>query len=190
VLRQYSLTSGSVIYVDPGSYPMIDPFDVSGNQNYGLGLDQGFKVQGPANGSAAVLTPTIPGNPVNLIQLEHANLVTINDLTLQNAGRGVYVQNSTGFSATGLTISGMADEGVRIDTNSAVTLLANLTVTGSGLAGVYINGTAGTISNADITNSGTSVPDCTWWGRSTRSAARAATMPAGASTMPTRARSP
>jgi hypothetical protein len=86
VLRQYSLTSGSVIYVDPGTYNMIDPFDVSGDLNYGLGLDQGFKVQGPTNGSAAILTPAIPGNPVNLIQLEDANLVTINNLTLQNAG--------------------------------------------------------------------------------------------------------
>ena len=67
------------------------------------------------------------------------------------------MQDSTDFSATDLTISGMADEGVRIDTNSTVTLLHNLTVTNSGLAGIYINGTTGTISGADVSNSGTSV---------------------------------
>jgi hypothetical protein len=157
VLRQYSLTSGSVIYVDPGSYPMIDPFDVSGNLNYGLGLDQGFTVQGPTNGTAAILMPAIPGNPVNLIQLEDANFVTINNLTLQNAGRGLYVQGSSGFSSTGVTVTGMAYEGVRIDTGSSVTLLKNPIVTNSGLAGIYINGTVGAISNANVTDSGLTV---------------------------------
>ncbi|HTW68745.1 MAG TPA: right-handed parallel beta-helix repeat-containing protein, partial [Acetobacteraceae bacterium] len=158
VLRQYSLTSGSVIYVAGGTYPMIDPFDVSGELNYGLGLDQGFIVQGPTSGPAAILVPAIPGNLVNLIQLEDANLVTINDLTLENAGRGLYVQNSTGFSATGLTVSNMAYEGIRIDTNSAVTLLDNITVTDTGLVGIYINGTAGTVGDANVSDAGTSVP--------------------------------
>ncbi len=159
VLREYSLVSGSVIKVDPGSYSMIDPFEVSGSLNYGLGIDQGFTVQGPTNGFAAVLTPANPDNAssVNLIQLEDANFVTINNLTLTGAGRGIYVQDSTNFSATGLTISNMANEGVRIDTNATVTLLHNLTVTNSGLAGIYISGTTGTISGADVSNSGTSV---------------------------------
>ena len=157
VLRQYSLTSGSVIYVDPGTYSMIDPFEVSGSLNYGLGLDQGFIVQGPTVAAAAILTPAIPGNLVNLIQLEDANLVTINNLTLEDAGRGLYVQDSAGFASTDVTITGMADEGARIDTGSSVTLLANLTVTNSGLAGIYINGTTGTISDADVTDSGLTV---------------------------------
>ena len=113
MLRQYSLISGSVIYVDPGTYDMIDPFDVSGSLNYGLGIDQGFTVQGPTNGFAATLTPAIPGSTaVNLIQLEDANLVTINNLTLTDAGRGLYVQNSANFSASDVTITGMAEEGV------------------------------------------------------------------------------
>ena len=157
VPRNYTLTSGSVIYVDPGTYDMIAPFAISGSLNYGLGIEQGFTVQGPTNGSAATLTPANPvtAGAVNLIQLENANLVTINDLRLTDAGRGVYVQDSTGFSATGLTISGMALEGVRIDTNSSVTLLSGLTVSNSGLAGIYIDGTTGTISGADVTNSGT-----------------------------------
>ena len=107
--------------------------------------------------SAATLTPAIPGNAVNLIQLENANLVTINNLTLAGAGRGVYVQNSTGFSATDETITDMADEGVRIDTNSTVTKLDRPDRQQSGLAGIYINGTTGSIIGADITNSGTSV---------------------------------
>ena len=38
-----------------------------------------------------------------------------------------------------------------------VTLLDDLTVMNSGLVGIYINGTTGTISDADVTNSGTSV---------------------------------
>ena len=154
VSRNYTLTSGSVIQVDPGFYAEIDPVDLSGIYNYGLGIDQGFTIQGPTNGSAAILTPAIPGNPVNLIQLEDANLVTVNDLTLQNAGRGVLVQNSAGFSATGLTIAGMANEGIRIDSGSTVTLLDDITVTSSGLSGIYVDGTAGTISAVDITNSG------------------------------------
>jgi hypothetical protein len=51
----------------------------------------------------------------------------------------------------------MANEGVRIDANSSVTLLNDVTVTYSGLAGIFIDGTTGTISGADVTNSGTAV---------------------------------
>jgi Ca2+-binding RTX toxin-like protein len=158
VLRNYALSAGSTIFVDPGTYDLIDPFEISGNLDYGLGIDQGFTVQGPTGAHpAAILTPAIPGNPVNLIQLEDANLVTINNLTLTGAGRGVYVQNSTGFSSTGLTITAMQNEGVRIDTNSTVTTLTGLSVSGSGLAGVYIAGNVGSIIGADITNNGTAV---------------------------------
>jgi Ca2+-binding RTX toxin-like protein len=157
VLRNYTLTAGSMIYVDPGTYNMIAPFEISGALSYGLGIDQGFTVQGPTNGYAADLMPAIPGNPVNLIQLEDANFVTINGLTLLNAGRGLYVQASASFSARNDTISGMANEGVRIDTGSSVSLLNNLTVMNSGLAGIYLSATTGTISGADVTNSGTAV---------------------------------
>ncbi len=153
VLRNYSLGSGSTIYVDPGTYPMIAPFEISGQVNYGLGIDQGFVVQGPTV-APATLTPAIPGNLVNLIQLENANLVTINNLTLVNAGRGIYVQSSTGFSATGDTVTGMAYEGVRIDTNSSVTLLKNLTVSNSGSVGIYDDAPTGSIIGANITGSG------------------------------------
>ena len=157
VLRNYSLTAGSTINVDPGTYNMITPFNISGGLDYGLGLDQGFTVQGPTNGSAATLTPAIPGNPVNLIQLENANFVTINNLTLTGAGRGILVQNSTNFSSTGVTVTAMTQEGVRVDTNSTVTKLSNLTVSGSGLAGVYINGTAGALTGLALTGNGTSL---------------------------------
>jgi Ca2+-binding RTX toxin-like protein len=68
VPRNYSLTAGSVIDVDPGTYDMIAPFEISGSLNYGLGIDQGFTVQGPTNGAVALLTAAIPGNPtMNLI---------------------------------------------------------------------------------------------------------------------------
>ena len=105
VLRNYSIGSGSTIYVDPGSYPMIAPFEISGQVNYGLGVDQGFVVQGPTLAPATLL-PAIPGNLVNLIQLENANLVTINNLTLVNGGRGIYVQNSTGFPPPAIRSAG------------------------------------------------------------------------------------
>ena len=157
MLRNYTLTSGSVILVDPGTYSEIDSIALSGIDNYGLGIDQGFTIQGPTNGGAAILQPAIPSNPVNLIQLEDANLVTVNDLTLQNAGRGILVESSAGFSASGLTITGMANEGIRIDSGSTVTLLNDITVTSSGLAGIYIAGTAGTISAAEVSHSGTDI---------------------------------
>ena len=160
VLRDYTLATGSVIDVDPGAYLMIDPLEISGALNYGLGIDQGFTIQGPANGFAATLTPANPfdADTVNLIQLEDASFVTINDLTLTGAGRGLFVQDSTNFSATGLTISDMAEEGIRIGAGSSVTLLNDITVTNSGLTGIYIDGTTGLLTGLTVSNSGTNVP--------------------------------
>ena len=67
----------------------------------------------------------------------------------------VHVQDGAGFSATGLTISGMALEGVRINTNSWVTLLSTLASRTRVSASTPPPPRTGTISGADVTNSGT-----------------------------------
>ncbi len=106
VLRTYTLGAGSTLDVDTGTYALIHPIDVSGNVDAGLGLDQGFVLTGPTNGSTATLTTAIPDDrAVTLIQLADANFVTVENLTLTEAGRGLEVDNSSNFSGINLTVS-------------------------------------------------------------------------------------
>ena len=162
VLRVYTLGAGSTIDVDAGTYALIDPVDVSGNAATPLGLDQGFVLTGPTNGSTATFETAIPDNTsVNLIQLSDANFVTVENLTLTGAGRGIFVDSSSNFTGINLTVTDIADEGIRITNNVAAGLLDNVTVTGAGLSGIYITGGFGTLEDITATGDGAAGNDPT-----------------------------
>ena len=159
VLRVYTLGAGSTIEVDPGTYNLIHPIDVSGNVDAGLGLDQGFVLTGPTNGSLATLEPAIPDNRNDtLVQLSDANFVTVENLTLTDAGRAIEVDNSSNFSGIDLTITNVTEEGIRITGNVAAGLLQNVSVSGAGLDGIYISGVFGTLDDVSASDDGFLAP--------------------------------
>ena len=155
VLRVYTLGAGSTIDVDAGTYALIHPLDVSGDVDAGLGLDQGFVLTGPTNGSLATLEPAIPDNRADtLIQLSDANFVTIENLTLSDAGQAIEVDDSSNFSGINLTVTNMTEDGIRITGNVAAGLLENVSVTGAGLDGIYISGVFGALQNVSASDDG------------------------------------
>ena len=157
VLRTYQLGAGSTLYIDTGNYPMIDPIAASGSVDVsliggpGLGFSQGFTITGPTNaGDTAALFPAIAGNRIDpLIYLNSANYVTIENLTLENANRGVYVVgNSVGFSASNITTFGNLLDGFNISTNAPFADLNNLVSYNNGGTGITIAGTVGAVTDS------------------------------------------
>ena len=76
---------------------MIDPVAVSGSVDLGLGLDEGFLLTGPTNTArVAELFPAIPGDRTRaLVELNDADSVEVEHLTLRDAERGLYAHNGS-----------------------------------------------------------------------------------------------
>ena len=74
--------------IDTGTYPLIYPVAISGSVDLGLGLDEGFTMQGPVvDPDREVLFITaIPGDrPGALVELNNADFVTLYNLTLEGS---------------------------------------------------------------------------------------------------------
>ncbi|MBI5616868.1 MAG: right-handed parallel beta-helix repeat-containing protein, partial [Gammaproteobacteria bacterium] len=157
VLRAYDLVAGSVMYIDTGDYPMIDPIAVSGTNDVsllagpGMGLDEGFTITGPLDpATIARLFPAIPGDRSRpLVDLNDADFVTVQHLTLQNANRGLYVRNgSDSFNASWITASGHLNDGISIDTSAPFGDFDHLVAFDNGGYGIAIDGPIDALTNS------------------------------------------
>jgi parallel beta-helix repeat protein len=157
LLREYKLDSFSTVYVDAGDYPMIYSLAISGTFDLGLGLEEGFRITGPTDTSvAATLRPAIPGDRSRaLIELNDADFVTIEHLSLRDADRGLYVHSgSDAFSASWITAWGHRQDGIRIETSSPFSTLSHLTAYDNSTYGIYVSGAIGTFSHGLAYNNG------------------------------------
>jgi hypothetical protein len=151
LLRVYSLSTGAHLFVDTGSYSMIDPVAVSGSVNLGLGLDQGFTITGPTNTAlVAELFPAIPGDRTRaLIELNDADGVAVEHLTLRDAQRGLYVHDgSDNVSARNIIAFGHLLDGVLVDTNAPTADFVALTAHDNGGRGIDIDGPIHSLSGS------------------------------------------
>ncbi|MBI1398269.1 MAG: LEPR-XLL domain-containing protein, partial [Betaproteobacteria bacterium] len=143
VLRAYTLDAGNLLRIDTGDYPLIDAITLSGSIDLGLGLDEGFRMTGPTDVSRiARLLPAIPGTRfAGLVELNDADFVTVEHLTLANSGRGLYVHDgSDSFAASYITVTGHAFDGISIDTNAQFSDFSHLSASGNGGWGIWIDG--------------------------------------------------
>ncbi|HET6195809.1 MAG TPA: hypothetical protein VFE12_08650, partial [Acetobacteraceae bacterium] len=148
VLRTYSLGAGSTLFIDAGTYPLIAPMHISGSVDYGLGLDEGFTITGPANpADIALLTSAIPLNRnETLLDLDAADFMTVTNLSMSGAQRGVYAHNgTTNLNANHLIVGDMSLEGIRLESASPGDVLDHLSVSNTGLTGIYLLGSFGTL---------------------------------------------
>ncbi len=151
LLRVYDLTEGARLFVDTGSYSMIDPVAVSGSIDLGLGLDQGFVITGPTNPVAvAELFPAIPGDRARaLVELNDADSVEVAHLTLRDAGRGLYAHNdSTEVAAHDVTAFGHALEGIRVETKAPESDFDRLVAHDNGAHGIYVDGQISSLTSS------------------------------------------
>ena len=62
LFRTYDITAGATLFIDQGSYPLIDTLQLSGSVDRGLGLDTAFTIHGPTNpGTTALMLAANPG---------------------------------------------------------------------------------------------------------------------------------
>jgi hypothetical protein len=150
LFRTYDVTGGANVYIDNGSYPLIDMLQLSGSVDRGLGLDTAFAIHGPTNqGATATLFTAVAGaRPPALIDLLDANFVTLDHLTLQGGVEGLYVHGgSDTFSASYLTATGQSGNAFDITTNSPSGVLDHLTAMGAGGEGLLFSGTIQAITH-------------------------------------------
>ncbi len=148
LLRIYSLGPNDALYADTGNYELLYPIVLSGT--VGIADDEGFVLTGPdLEGSEASLSFALFNGTESLIQLDDADLVTINHLSLSGGFHGLHVTNdSTGIVATHLVASGHTDDGIRIDKGSLLAIGDNLTVSDNGGHGLVSENSIGTLTNA------------------------------------------
>ncbi|MBI84895.1 MAG: hypothetical protein CMJ81_17005, partial [Planctomycetaceae bacterium] len=159
LLRTYTLSAGDTVFVDTGSYPTFDPTVFSGT---GLRADdEGFTMAGPDCGGAqpcnrtATITHAHPATVAPIIELDDADFVTLQNLTLINGQTGLLLTNSsTAFVGSRLSINGSQDDGVRIDSDSSATSLGNITSFNNQRYGVFVDGTLGALTGSNIHNNG------------------------------------
>jgi hypothetical protein len=153
VLRTYELSSGAVLNVDTGLYPLIFTMALTAKAGGSLGADRGFLLRGPTDAAkVAGMTTAIPNNTAQtLIDLDDADLMQIRFLTLTGGKHGIHLTGvSTGFTAERVTILSTALHGLFIEGGSDFTLLKD--VTASGAAGnndgvAIVGGAGGAIQN-------------------------------------------
>ncbi|MCW5626108.1 MAG: right-handed parallel beta-helix repeat-containing protein, partial [Burkholderiales bacterium] len=151
VLRAYRLDAGAILRIDAGDYPLIDPMTISGTFDLGLGLDEGFRVTGPLDATRiAQLFPAIAGNRTRaLIELNDADFVTIEHLTLVDAHRGLYVHSgSESFAARHIRATGHAADGISIQSATPFADFSHLVATGNGAWGIAIAGPIRSLSHS------------------------------------------
>lgn len=155
ILRSYSLGPNQILYVDTGDYRQLLPLVVSGLT--GLGDDQGFSLTGPTpatpgeNERRAAFSFIDPDLTRPLVELNNASFVTLANVSLHGAQRGVWLHNnSTQFVGTGLTLAHASMDGLRAETGASVAELSNSLIFSNGGDGINIAGVTGEISGNRI----------------------------------------
>ncbi|MGB8860330.1 MAG: right-handed parallel beta-helix repeat-containing protein, partial [Ilumatobacteraceae bacterium] len=149
--RVYDLQGGDRVHIDTGSYSMIDPLVVSGSTDRGFGLDQKFTLTGPTSTArVAELLPAIPGDRSRpLIELDDADGIAVENVTLRDAHRGLYAhRGSDDLSASHVTAAGHLLEGIRIETRSPAGSFTQLAGTDNGGVGIHLAGEIGSLTGS------------------------------------------
>ena len=127
ILRLYSVSSDTTLFVDTGDYFLFDPLVISAAT--GVGDDDGFELTGPTDATRlANIEHAHPATVAPIIELNDADFVKVRNLALTNALYGLLVNNnSTSFVGSDLTLSDHSLDGIYVTGGSDVDLLQRVT---------------------------------------------------------------
>ncbi len=129
MLRIYSLGANDTLSVDTGAYPLLYPLTVS--NILGVGDDEGFILRGAVERTTS-FTHANPFTSAPMLELNDADFVTLNNLTLSGGTIGLYVRNqSQGLNADRIRVQTSTQRGILIDSGSSAQVLRRLDVDGS-----------------------------------------------------------
>jgi hypothetical protein len=161
ILRIYALGPNDTLFVDNGDFPELYPTVIS--PLAGINDDHGFALTGPTSANrAATFHPANPLSQAPVLELNDADFLTINHLTLASGTIGLWVHaGSTNLTAGFLNIHDNYQEGIRVESNSTVLDLGNSTLVHNGFGavinhqtGLYIDGPLGRLHHTSVTFSG------------------------------------
>ena len=135
VLRIYTLGPTQTLFVDTGDYPALYPTVFSPLP--GRGDDEGFVLTGPTNvARVASLHHANPLTRAPVVELFDADFVTLSHMTIHSGTMGLWAHDgSTNLTAEYLTVQDNLQEGIRVETGSAILELGNSTVFHNGFGG-------------------------------------------------------
>ncbi|MBW1951209.1 MAG: right-handed parallel beta-helix repeat-containing protein, partial [Deltaproteobacteria bacterium] len=155
LLRAYDLSGGgAVLNIDAGDYFLLYPVTLTGSAELGsetgLGQDEGFTMQGPDTGPGVLFRMAMPGyRPEALVELNNADLMSVRNLALEYAQRGLWVHGgSDQFSADHITAHDHTLDGIRIETQSPLSVYDHFTAYDAGDSGIRIEGRIGGLTHA------------------------------------------
>lgn len=155
LLRSYHLEPGDTVRIDAGTYNHVRNVIISGN--LAIGDDEGATFQGAtgSKGGQTVLDRSNTFNQSTNIELSDGDEVTMKNLILQGANRGLWVHNnSIRFDGFKLTTRNNAAEGLIIESDSEQTVVDQLVSHDNGSHGISISAGIGSLLNSQTYNNG------------------------------------
>jgi parallel beta-helix repeat protein len=148
VLRSYDLGPGDVVQIDTGEYIHVRNVTISGAT--GLGDDEGATFTGPNDsGRVAHIDRANPYTGSTNIEINDGDYVTLRNLTLTGAQKGLWVHSdSTYFTGEGLIVSDNSSDGIMIESDSSDAVVDELQAFNNGGTGIRIETPIDTLSNS------------------------------------------
>ena len=159
IIGSYDLKPADTVFIDSGNYVHVRNTIISG-------LDEGARFTGPNPSEPGYIPGAIAtidrGNLFTgstNIELNDADSVTLEYLTLTGASDGLVVQNdSDNFTGRHLTVTGNADDGLFVGTGADATTLDTITASNNGGDGIFVSSEIASLSNSFASNnSGTGI---------------------------------
>ncbi len=138
VLRIYDLGDESTVYVDDGSYLHFHQIVLSGN--LALNDDEGLTITGPTGtGRATNFNYAFPDERLVWVDVNDGDWVTLRYLTFTGGAQGIWVHNaSTQFVGQHLSVSGAAEDGIRLESDAVNAVLEDSQSFNNGGVGIYV----------------------------------------------------
>ncbi|MCK4873492.1 MAG: right-handed parallel beta-helix repeat-containing protein, partial [Phycisphaerales bacterium] len=148
MLRNYDLGPGDTVYIDTGDYIHVRNVLISGE--LGIGDDEGATFTGPTDlGKVAQIDRANPHDDSTNIELYDADFVTLRNLTLTGAERGLWVHSgSTNFTGENLIVGSNSEDGIVIESDAEASHVNALTAMNNGRYGIHISTTLATLSDS------------------------------------------
>ena len=139
LLRVYDFGANDKVMIDTGQYDHFKSVVISGNTI--LNDDEGVFITGPVDLSRVARIDPIGWKSGFLFDLNDADFVTLTHLTIGSATMSVWVHNlSVHFTGTYLTVSGNAQDGIRIEADAADPVLGHIDSSNNGREGISVAG--------------------------------------------------
>lgn len=154
LLQNYELGSEDTVFVDDGSYINIRDFLISSEVD--LGANEAFTLTGPEPGEGtAFFNRADDRTGTHHFQLLDADFVTLRNLTMENAHRGIAVEDNSSFSTLeNLILRDQSGDQIFLSSDSERANLSNLTLEDGGGYGIRGSDRVETLVDSTIRNHG------------------------------------